>query len=228
MPFGRKSDSNRKTASSGADSEARGDAGHMGNSDDHAGTAATTSPRASVGQLEPIKAWRGVQFSATKSTVLISGGDGQMVSGEQPRAMCRNGQDHRAPDWKCSCGYYAVKKREDTVGYGMLAEVDLYGTVIEHDVGYRAEFMRVLALRFPRKHCEGGKFLCSGTPEMLAFPDPVEIQMHSAASVSYGMQTTQWSPPPTAVCTECATMFDRSASLQQVAARIGCEVRWDD
>jgi hypothetical protein len=55
---------------------------------------------------------------------------------------------HRRPQTDSSCGFYAWKR--DTpfpwqAGTWLL-EVDLYGRVIEHDAGYRAEKQRILSI----------------------------------------------------------------------------------
>lgn len=69
---------------------------------------------------------------------------------------------HQAPDLGCSCGFYAFKDVADAaellstrppVGrlFGTaLLEVDLAGTVIEFDRGYRAGRQRVLGVELPR------------------------------------------------------------------------------
>lgn len=54
------------------------------------------------------------------------------------------------------CGWYAMKKRPEVAvvndihgswGYKYLLEVELYGKIIEHVRGYRAEYQRVLSVR---------------------------------------------------------------------------------
>jgi hypothetical protein len=59
---------------------------------------------------------------------------------------------HRAPREGCSCGFYAFKDLsllasqclpDDTIVFG---RVELAGTVIEHDLGYRAEWARIKEL----------------------------------------------------------------------------------
>lgn len=51
------------------------------------------------------------------------------------------------------CGYHAVKRRGDalamTGAYGLVAEVELYGLVQEHEEGWRGQYMDVLALFCP-------------------------------------------------------------------------------
>ena len=52
---------------------------------------------------------------------------------------------HDAPQEKCTCGIYAVKTLDHfrSTGYerfGIHGEVHLWGTVVEHELGYRAQF----------------------------------------------------------------------------------------
>lgn len=60
------------------------------------------------------------------------------------RAFCRQGDYHSAakvPMWGCRCGYYAMKRFDS--GDGPLGVVVfMWGRVIEHDRGYRSEYMR--------------------------------------------------------------------------------------
>jgi hypothetical protein len=52
---------------------------------------------------------------------------------------------HDAPQANCTCGVYATKSLEHlrTTGYaryGIHGEVNLWGTLVEHELGYRAQF----------------------------------------------------------------------------------------
>lgn len=55
-----------------------------------------------------------------------------------------------APNVGCRCGFYAVPsdQLDSHVGYGasLSAEVELFGRVIEHERGYRAQRQRILSL----------------------------------------------------------------------------------
>ena len=113
---------------------------------------------------------------------------------------------HDAPHESCGCGFYGVKDKSNAQGR-IIAEVDLYGKVIEHELGYRAEYQRVLSVRVIRPvHC-GDAFLCDGRPELLWFSKKGGIQ---------------------GICAECASQKKRVATLSKLAARLGVEVRWDD
>lgn len=65
-------------------------------------------------------------------------------------ARCRHyGHALPAPLWVCSCGYYALKRPYEipTSALSVEAVVELSGTVIEHERGYRAQKMKIVALR---------------------------------------------------------------------------------
>jgi hypothetical protein len=52
---------------------------------------------------------------------------------------------HQAPQIACSCGIYAAKSAEQLAGlgfrlHGICGEVHLWGTIIEHGLGWRAQF----------------------------------------------------------------------------------------
>lgn len=69
---------------------------------------------------------------------------------------------HEAPEIACSCGFYVLRDRRDATEllsgrppisrlFGVvLLEVDLSGTVIEFDHGFRASHQRVLGVQVPR------------------------------------------------------------------------------
>lgn len=59
---------------------------------------------------------------------------------------------HKAPDPGCSCGYYAFKTPalvERHQPHSAIYQVELFGLVIEHELGYRAERILVAGLTRP-------------------------------------------------------------------------------
>jgi hypothetical protein len=86
--------------------------------------------------------WRGYTFSrphylTCNSTVL--------TPHEKNEAFCNVHEEHFAPIKECSCGFYAFKSKDELLaqGYGyqnFLAEVYLWGKVVEHINGYRAQY----------------------------------------------------------------------------------------
>ncbi len=58
----------------------------------------------------------------------------------------------KVPDWSCSCGVYATKEypgRSSRDGRYVTGLTALYGKVIEHKDGYRAEKARIVRLNHP-------------------------------------------------------------------------------
>jgi len=85
--------------------------------------------------------------------------------------------DHDAPQANCTCGIYAVKTLHHfrSAGYerfGIYGEVYLWGTVVEHELGWRAQFA------YPKN-----LFL---SPDTLPFT-LTEIQIRLRSLVAYGI-----------------------------------------
>jgi hypothetical protein len=111
--------------------------------------------------LSPIVAYRTWGWDALGITSL---NDTRWVPGEAMKAFCPNfmvphessghgdmisvrdgWEDHHVPAPDCSCGVYAAKnfKHLVDIGYaehGIHGEVSLWGTVMEHRLGYRAQY----------------------------------------------------------------------------------------
>lgn len=220
--------------------EAREGAEHMGTaSGSPASTDAAPSigavPLESVERAEPIRAWRGVQILANSFTVYLGSMNHQLgnFAADEQKAVCgvhryfgmyplvgqQPVEGHEAPGLNCECGFYGVKKKADAYG-AFVAEADFYGTVIEHELGYRAEYQRILSIRVVRPALCAGRFLCDGTPGVITFaPDTMTPNSYG------GMETLPGSA--SIVCDRCAADQDRVATLPQLAARLGVEVRWD-
>jgi hypothetical protein len=111
------------------------------------------------------------------------------------RATCKNGRMHRAPDLACSCGLHGthdVDPLRRTKNPTVVGTVALWGRVIEHDLGYRAEFAYpqrlglVCLLCFWQHHVRGTR------------PDRVAIiaggrmlplcQRHVSTATDYGLR----------------------------------------
>jgi hypothetical protein len=61
---------------------------------------------------------------------------------------------HEPPQTDCTCGVYAAKSLEHLCsagyeGYGIHGEVHLWGTVVEHELGWRAQFAYPKSLVLP-------------------------------------------------------------------------------
>jgi len=104
--------------------------------------------------ISPIVGWRVWRWDATGLKSL----NGKPWSPGQPLAAkcgARNAHDaHEPPQADCSCGVYASKSREHLrgTGYeplGIGGEVHLWGTVVEHEFGWRAQFAYPKSLVLP-------------------------------------------------------------------------------
>ena len=95
--------------------------------------------------VDTIVAWKGAGLSKRDGKWQFSGYGGRTYDIEAV-AECAAGRDHKAPDPKCDCGFYAVPANDHRLySTGLLLEVELYGRVMEGERGYRAEKMRVLS-----------------------------------------------------------------------------------
>ena len=86
----------------------------------------------------------------TLASITPAGKDTRWQPGESLQACC----PHRW--WECTCGIYAHKTREQAVstarrrlGTVVIGEVELWGRVVEHELGYRAQYARPSALWVP-------------------------------------------------------------------------------
>jgi len=95
--------------------------------------------------ISPIVGWRVWRWDAAGLRSL----NGKRWSPRQPlAAKCGAGYAHDAhepPRLDCTCGVYAARNIEHLrqLGYegrGIRGEVHLWGTVVEHEFGYRSEF----------------------------------------------------------------------------------------
>jgi hypothetical protein len=185
-----------------------------------------------VEQLEPIRAWRGVSLNVENNTVVLGSinHNGGRFGGEEATAKCGSmvyytsvgAQKHQAPGEDCDCGFYGVMNKKDAYGL-FIAEADFYGKVIEHQTGWRAQYQRILSLRVVRPKFCAGAFLCDGKPELLVFTEGSRSHM-----IFNGPPTTQKFTQSDIMCIDCAANNEKVATIPQIAARLGMEVRWDD
>ena len=119
---------------------------------------------------EPIHALRALLVG--KDGTLLTMNARVLKEGSEAPAHCdktlisvtQRQDDHEAPEWDCTCGYYAVGCDNSILldARHWQAEVDLWGTVIEHGLGWRAQYHRITAIRAPRT-C----MLCARTAAMV-------------------------------------------------------------
>jgi hypothetical protein len=170
---------------------------------------------------------------------------------------------HTAPDLGCSCGFYAFRSRERALAlladrppvsrlFGTaLLEVDLAGTVVEFDRGYRASHQRVLGVAVPpwcvpcaagarteRAVAVGGaagrRLASALQQELPRLPSAYRLALtvHHTALLERLEGRAALRP----VCEQHADETARSADallgdgivleLVDLAARLGTEVRW--
>ena len=193
----------------------------------------TTARLEIVDQPDPIRAWKSISLGADEHTVYLRSHHTQGPIALESLASCsqryysysdRRPPHGAVPELTCSCGWYAVKDRAKLkeLGYDgfVMAEVDLYGTVIEAEHGYRAEWQRILALRIRRGYCRGA-FMCEGTPDLIDFPWSEETLWNGGST-----PTVSKVRHPVPVCREHAG--DSAVELSRIASRLGVEVRWDE
>ena len=115
--------------------------------------------------ISPIIGWRVWRWYAGGLRSL----NGKPWSPGQPlAAKCGGGNAHDAhepPQADCTCGVYAAKSLDHLrkIGldrYGVLGEVNLWGTVVVHELGWRAQFAYPKSLVLPPD------LIPSGTKEM--------------------------------------------------------------
>ncbi len=104
--------------------------------------------------ISPIVGWRVWRWDAAG---LKSLNGRRWPPGQPLAAKCGAGNAHEAhepPRADCTCGVYASKSREHLrlTGYeplGIRGEVHLWGTVVEHELGWRSQFAYPKTLYLP-------------------------------------------------------------------------------
>lgn len=100
----------------------------------------------------PVIAWRAWALSGHDETLLLRP-VGRFVRPWPPRraaeASCGHRRFHRSPSLDCSCGIHATREIEllrRVRGPAVVGNVALWGTIVEHALGYRARFAYPLQL----------------------------------------------------------------------------------
>lgn len=170
------------------------------------------------------------------------------VYGAEDVAVCLRGADHVPPALDCVCGFYAFSDRRDAArllarrldytGHviSVLCEVDLSGTVIVCDHGYRAERQRVLQVGM-LPWCAGcaahGRLVPASLLTVEHPPDGITRLTFAGATRSLAAhrraQLRRSWEALRPLCDRCASVReDARLSLLQVAEHVGTEVRWLD
>ena len=79
-------------------------------------------------------------------------------------AQCRRASPHQPPRLECTCGIYSAKSRTQLAGMGLKAcgvsgEVYLWGNVVEHRLGWRAQFAYPKSIVLPSESLLFGRFV---------------------------------------------------------------------
>lgn len=201
------------------------------------------------------RGWKCAQLLAAPdgSEVRLSGVAIGGVYAAEDAAVCAFNRDHDVPSLACECGFYAFGDRQQAVdllacavGVGgnvivrSLLEVDLAGTVIECERGFRAERQRVLRvglLPWCADCAARGELVLASVVGGLPRPPVV-----STMARSYARQAAARSVHPSVrlrltwtvlrpLCDHCvAELGDRALRLDlvEVANRVATEVSWLD
>lgn len=121
--------------------------------------------------------------------------------------------DHEAPEWDCSCGYYALQTLHLDALEQWSADVELWGRVIEHEWGWRAQHQRLVRIYAPNTCCIGGccaaaRFLvhhpagdlfasCGDHPEGAWECVPAPASLLADPRITWGTIDPAGPPPPT-------------------------------
>ena len=211
---------------------------------------AAPDPAASLAVHEAPRGW--------KCAVPVSTPDGSGVElagisvggayHSEDTAVCTRGRAHAAPDWHCECGFYAFADRGEatrllgtraandsaTVISG-LCEVDLHGTVIRHQHGYRAERQRVLSLQLLPYCADCASVGLVAAPAVLAggagasrFGSSVTTSAHAAfaARGRVGSAPRRGLRPLCEPCSTAGASPGSTFTIVDAAATLGTEVRW--
>jgi hypothetical protein len=127
-------------------------------------------------ELEPVVAmrtwWLGWRPYAPSPVLLpVIAGGGAWPTGEPARAVCRRHRRHRVPGADCLCGLHATTdeaRLRRTRSPGVVGTVAMWGRVVEHERGYRAEMGYPQRLRLTCFLCLVERGLQAGRPRFVA------------------------------------------------------------
>ena len=179
-----------------------------------AGMGRTRAPKpdeVDTTRTEPFVGWKTLSIVVTKKGKLKLLGYGDVKYGITATAICNAGGNHEAPEWTCGCGFYALSEKPESPEHGWFrAEVELFGTVIEGQYGWRGSRQRVLSLDTFAE--------CQATSGRDEWDDPLTCDRNAV-----GFQVSQvgrvWP-----VCKKHAPLG--YATTADLTARLGTEVRW--
>lgn len=113
-------------------------------------------PKETMWTSEKITGWRRwyLKMENFLEPPLLVGGYGQTwLPGRDKEATCYINREGPVPHWDCNCGLYAAKNRETLdrfdwyQNYPVSGTVEMYGRVIEHEIGWRAQYAHIRDLQ---------------------------------------------------------------------------------
>jgi len=149
---------------------------------------------------DPIVAWRGWSLTGRSDGSKLRIG---AVTGRKDtwpplratRATCKRGRSHPAPHLGCRCGLYATHNTEllrRTKTPAVIGTIAMWGRVIEHENGYRAQLAYPQRLRLVCSLCFWQWGEHSGRPEAVAVMPRGRLLPfcagHLAAARRYGLR----------------------------------------
>ncbi|MEX2275076.1 MAG: hypothetical protein WEA10_05885 [Actinomycetota bacterium] len=149
---------------------------------------------------EPIIAWRawGLTGRADGSRIRLRPVAGPTLPWphrEAAKARCKRGKFHTAPDLACTCGLHATHTTEllrRTKAPAVLGRIALWGRVIEHEHGYRAQFAYPQRLRLVCLLCFWLRGMHGDPPDIVAVAGRRRMlplcEPHLGTAVRYGMR----------------------------------------
>jgi hypothetical protein len=122
---------------------------------------AAGTPRSIERSAEPVAAWRAWRLRRDGEGGKLRLQPAFRGSSWEPlqpvRAACARRRRHEAPKRRCTCGLYGFNDGSE-VGIGgtrlaVVGQVSMWGRVVEHDLGYRAEFAYPARMRLVCSVC---------------------------------------------------------------------------
>ena len=129
---------------------------------------------------EPLMAWRSWALTGTgagEGLLLrpVVGRSRQWQPREITRAACKRHRYHDAPDLDCRCGLHASQSMailSRTRCPAVLGRVAMWGRIVEHDFGYRAQFAYPQRLRLICQFCFWQRAASVGSPHAVGWFPP--------------------------------------------------------
>ncbi len=156
--------------------------------------------------VEAITAWRVWSLSGRRdgSELLlrpVAGRSRPWLPMQPAEATCKLVRMHVAPNVDCTCGLYGTHEPDilrKTKTPGVLGRVSLWGRVVEHELGYRAQFGYPQRLRLACYLCFWQRSVARSRPDVVAWMGRSYLlplcHPHVELSTRYGMPPKETLP----------------------------------